>query len=116
MTIAQNVSRLTGNVRNKIRYNNYDFNLSFYPVEHHSLIFQNSIYQNNISGQKDQYFLDASYRYQIDKLRMEMAFTVNNIWNNKRFIQQSTSNFETVQSYFEMRERQFLISLKFRIK
>lgn len=107
-------SRLANGRGNKVTYANQYLNLSVYPAERHALIFYNSYYGNNIGGQKNQYFLDATYRYRVEKLNTDIELTTQNLLNNSQYIQQVSSDYQLVQSYFDLRPRQFLLSTKFR--
>jgi len=95
-------------------YNNYYLNLVIYPAEKHNLIINHSLYTNNMKSQKDQYFLDFTYRYRLDKWKTDIELIGQNLLNNKQFIQQFSNNIELIQSTFELRPRQFIISTKFR--
>lgn len=97
-----------------VYFNNHYLNLIFTPVDDHSLTAGNSLYINNIPGQKMQYFLDIGYRYHAAKWKTDIELTGQNLLNNNQFIQQYSSNIELVQSYFELRPRQFLLSARFK--
>lgn len=95
-------------------YNNHYFNLVIYPADKHSLIISNSLYTNNMESQGDQYFLDFTYRYRIDKWKTDIELNGQNLLNNNQFIQQFSNNIELIQSTFELRPRQFIISTRFK--
>lgn len=95
-------------------YNNFYVNLVIYPSDKHSLIINNSLYTNNMKSQKDQYFLDFTYRYRVDKWRTDIELNGQNILNNNQFIQQFSNYIELIQSTFELRPRQIIISTRFK--
>ncbi|TCV09617.1 hypothetical protein EDC17_104125 [Sphingobacterium alimentarium] len=95
-------------------YNNHYLNVVFYPSEKHSLIVSNSLYTNNMKSQKDQYFLDLTYRYRVDKWKTDIELNGQNLLNNSQFVQQFSNTIELVQSTFELRPRQFVISTRFK--
>ncbi len=95
-------------------YNNHFFNLVLYPSDSHSLIIGNSLYTNNMKSQKDQYFLDLTYRYKVNKWKTDIELNGQNLLNNNRFVQQFSNNTELIQSTFELRPRQFMISTRFK--
>lgn len=95
-------------------YNNYYANIVIYPSDKHSLTISNSLYSNNMKGQKDQYFLDFTYRYRVDKWKTDIELNGQNLFNNNQFIQQFSNNIELIQSTFELRPRQFIISTRFK--
>lgn len=107
-------TQLLAGRQNKVFYNNHYLNVTVYPREKHALTLSNSLYRNNMVGQKDQFFMDVGYRYRLEKWKTDVEFTAQNLLNNSRYTQQFTSNIELVQSYFELRPRQFLISTHFK--
>lgn len=114
MTIGQTDSEFAAGRKNRVFYNNHYLNLRLAPHEHHAFTLANSLYRNNISGQKDQFFMDATYRYRVAKWRTDIEFTAQNLLNNDQYVQQLTSNIEVIQSYFELRPRQVILSTKFK--
>ena len=95
-------------------YTNYYANLVIYPSDKHSLTISNSLYTNNMISQKDQYFLDFSYRYRVDKWKTDIELNGQNLLNKNQFTQQFSNNIELIQSTFELRPRQFIISTRFK--
>ncbi|MFZ4260631.1 hypothetical protein ACFRAE_01215 [Sphingobacterium sp. HJSM2_6] len=95
-------------------YTNYYANIVIYPSNKHSLTISNSLYTNNMKSQKDQYFLDFTYRYRVDKWKTDIELNGQNLLNNNQFIQQFSNNIELIQSTFELRPRQFIISTRFK--
>lgn len=114
MVIGQSNNRLSGGLHNKVFYDNHHLNVSVYPRDRHMISLNNSFYHNNIAGQRNQYFLDVVYRYRVEKWRTDIEFTAQNLLNNSRYVQQYISSYEWIQSRFELRPRQFLISTKFK--
>jgi len=107
-------SNLAGGRSNRVLYNNHYFNLSLYYKDRHTLMFNNSYYHNNIKEQGDQYFLDATYRYRLKKWKTDIELSAQNLLDNSRYIQQFSSDYQLVQTYYELRPRQFLISTTFK--
>jgi len=97
-----------------IFYNNHYFNSTFDFLDKHSIQLRNSLYLNNIIGDRRQYFLDANYRYHLKKWNTDVELTIQNLLNNRDYSQQFSSNTELIQSRFELRQRQFLLSMKFK--
>ncbi|RYF20507.1 MAG: hypothetical protein EOO42_12290 [Flavobacteriales bacterium] len=112
--LGQSTSQFSGGQRNKVSYNNHYLNLVVYPIKKHIVTINNSFYSNNVSGQKNQYFLDMNYRYRIEKWKTDIELIGNNLLANSRYLQQYSSNYELVRSYFVLRPRQFLIATKFK--
>jgi len=95
-------------------YNNHYLNVVFYPSDKHSFIISNSLYTNNLKNQKDQYFLDFTYRYRLNKWKTDIELNGQNLFNNSQFVQEFSNNIELIQSTFELRPRQFIISTRFK--
>ena len=95
-------------------YTNHYLNVVIYPSDKHSLIISNSLYTNNMKSQGDQYFLDFTYRYRVEKWKTDIELNGQNLLNNNQFIQQFSNNIELIQSTFELRPRQFIISTRFK--
>jgi len=114
METGHTLNKLAGGKRNTIFSNNHFFNLILNPAEGHSLMLNNSYYRNNIPGQSAQYFMDATYRYHLKKWRTDLELSAVNLLNNEQYIMQLASTYELVQSYFDLRPRQFMLSAKFR--
>ncbi len=99
---------------NRVVYTNHYLNISVFPADKHMIMVNNSYYGNNVSGYKDQFFLDATYRYRLEKWKTDIEFTAQNLLNNSRYVQQISTDYQLVQSYFDLRPRQFFISTRFR--
>ncbi|MFZ4262076.1 hypothetical protein ACFRAE_08535 [Sphingobacterium sp. HJSM2_6] len=113
-TFGHQQNDLAGGHRNRVNYNNHFLNITVYPHERHSFMFYNSLYINNVSSQRKQYFLDAMYRYRLEKWKTDIELYATNILNNNQYLQQSFNSYQLVQSYFELRPRQFIISTRFK--
>ncbi|MGO1595000.1 MAG: hypothetical protein ACTHYC_13375 [Sphingobacterium sp.] len=113
-TLGRTMNRLAEGRSNNVFYNNHYLSLFIYPIESHSITLSNSYYRNNISRQRDQYFLDAVYRFTIGKKKIDIELIAQNLLNNDDYVQQFSSDYELIQTTFELRPRQFLISTKFR--
>ena len=59
--------------------------------------------------------MDATYRFRLSHWRTDLELTATNILDNKNYLQQFSSDYELIQSYFELRPRQFLIAMRFKI-
>lgn len=108
-------NRLAAGQRNELLYNNHFFNLVISPHDRHLITLSNSLYANNVKAQKSQYFMDATYRFRLSHWRTDLELTATNILDNKNYLQQFSSDYELIQSYFELRPRQFLIAMRFKI-
>lgn len=115
VSMGRTHNRLADGLSNKLLYNNHFFNLVFVPHDRHLITLSNSLYGNNVKAQKSQYFMDANYRFRLTRWRTDLELTASNILNNRNYLQQFSSDYELIQSYFELRPRQFLIAMRFKI-
>jgi len=108
------ISTLADNTRYRVMTNVHDFDVSVYPVENHSFTWNNAFYITNVEAQKNQLFMDIIYRWTLKKTRTDLEFSCINLLNNNQYIQRFNSDYAVIESYFDLRPRQFLISYKFR--
>ncbi|PVH26783.1 hypothetical protein [Sphingobacterium corticibacter] len=113
-SIGQTVNTFAEGRSNSIFYNNHYLTVLVYPTELQTIILSNSYYHNNISGQPDQYFIDATYRITMGKRKIDVELIAQNLLNNNEYVQQITTDYQLIQSRFELRPRQFIVSTKFR--
>lgn len=113
-TFSHSVNRYAYERTNKIIQNSHYLNLIIYPYDQHALTVSNSLYRNNLPGQRNQYFLDATYRFQIKKWKTDLELNLQNVLNNKDYVQQFVSDIQFTQSSFHLRPRQLLISTSIR--
>lgn len=99
---------------NTIFYNNHFLTVMIYPTELQTIMLSNSYYHNNIVGQADQFFMDATYRITVGKRKIDLELIAQNLLNNNQYVQQITTDYQLIQSSFELRPRQFILSTKFR--
>jgi len=95
-------------------YNNHYLNLTIFPAQLHSIILSNTLYTNNIKSQKNQHFLDLTYRYHIKRWNTDIEVNGQNLLNKNQYVQQFSSTNELIQTAFELRPRQFIISTRFK--
>lgn len=112
--IGQTKSILASDRKTNVLFNNHFLNLMFYPIDGHAVTMSNSLYGNNYPGQENQFFIDAKYTYTVKKWKMDFELMANNLLNNDHYLQQFTTDIQLIQTYFELRPRQFILSTKFR--
>lgn len=105
------IIKLVNNQENSIKSNNHFLNIVTYPLENHMISINNSYYKNNLTNQ---YFLDASYRFHVKKWRTDLQLMLQNLLNNNSYVQQLSTTFQLMESRFELRPRQFIISTSIR--
>ncbi|MFC6101244.1 TonB-dependent receptor [Olivibacter domesticus] len=107
-------NRLADGSRYRVTTIRQDMNFTLYPVKNHSITWNNSYYITNASGQKNQIFIDLMYRWVLEKAKMDIEISGINILNNNEYIQRFNADYAVVESYFNLRPRQFLISSRFK--
>jgi len=113
-TYSSAKSILANEKKNTVMANNHYLELNLYPLENHSLSFTNALYRTNITGQKTQYFLDLMYRLSVHKRRIEIELSGRNLFNNSRYTQQFSTDFQLIESSFDLRPRQLITSVRFK--
>jgi len=90
-------------------------NIDFYPSSNQYIGFDAEYYKNNFSFQNNvSYFLNLNYRFTFNKSKTDLALNWNNILNTKEFTTAFNESFSYLQSTYQLRPSQVLISLKFR--
>lgn len=88
------------------------FNL--YPYTNQYFNINAEYYKNNLSNSHQKnYFLNLKYRYTLKKYNMDLEFICNNLFNTKHFTKVFIDDFSYSQSTYALRQRQFLVNLKF---
>lgn len=113
-TFSYSENKYQNDSKNKIQSNNHFLNIMIYPGDRHSLTISNAYYQTNITGLKNQYFLDISYRYRVEKWKTDIELTGQNLLNNKHYSQQFSNDYQLIETYFDLRPRQIMVSTRFR--
>lgn len=113
-TYGEHINKIPGRNENRLWFNNYFLTLNFSARKHQSLHLYNSYYINNIAGQKNQLFLDLNYRFRLSKWKTTLELTVYNLLDNNEYAQQTLSSVHLVQTFFELRPRQFMLSTSFK--
>lgn len=99
---------------NTVVYQNHFLQASTHIGDRHSFAVQNAYYLNNIEGIRPQYFVDCSYTYHLKKWKTDIVLNAQNLLDNSRYTQQFSSDYQLVETYFELRPRQFVVSTRFR--
>jgi hypothetical protein len=115
MSLNRTKSSFQESQQNEVISNNHFLNIAIFPFDKHTVELNNSLFNTNVAGQNAQYFLDATYRYRIEKWRTDIELSVLNISNNRNYLQQYMTDYQLIQTYFEIRPRQFLVSMKFKL-
>lgn len=88
--------------------------LVFYPKSNQYFKVENSLYKNNFSAtNQENYFLNLKYKYTFEKQKIDIETSFNNILNTKSYTTASTGSFQYLQSEYQIRLRQFFVTVKF---
>lgn len=90
------------------------FDISIFPADKHSLFWNNAYYQTNIPGLRDQLFVDLTYRFTLPETGLDLEVNGINLLNNDQYVQRFNSEYALVESYFNLRPRQLMVSTRFR--
>ena len=88
-------------------------NLFFFLGDAQYLELEGEYYQNSISENNENYFLNLGYQYTFEKQNIDLNISWNNILNTNEFINVSSSEFSFIQNSYQLRPSQVLASLKF---
>ncbi len=88
--------------------------INLYPSINQYFNINAEYYKNNLSNSnQENYFLNLKYRYTLKKYNMDLEFICNNLFNTKHFTKVFIDDFSYSQSTYALRQRQFLVNLKF---
>ena len=88
--------------------------LSFFPADNQYFSIESEYYYNNLSEETaNSYFLNFEYQYTFEERKVDLAVTWNNILDTEEFVNVYSNEFSYVQSTYQLRPSQLLVSLKF---
>lgn len=99
---------------NTVIYRHHVLQTSLHVSSRHSFSMQHAYYSNNMKGLAPQYFLDCAYTYHLQKWKTDIVLRGQNLLDNARYIQRFSDDYQVVETAFEMRPRQFVLSMGFR--
>jgi len=108
-------SKLGNNSINNIITNSHLLELNFFPAANHMISLKPEYYATNLKIQPNQTFIDILYRFSPNKKKMDVEFSALNLINTKTYVRFFNTEFLIIRNYFEMRPRQFLLSIKFKL-
>ena len=106
-------SRMATGYTNRILTTNHFLDLNFLLYSKHTIGIQQAIHNYRIQDQTSSYFLDLTYRYSINKWKMDLEMVAINLLDNHRYIQEIATDYQVIQSFYELRPRQFVLAVKF---
>jgi len=113
-TLNTSAIRLAGGASTRVLANQHYLDLSVYLWENHSLTWNNAYYWTDIPGQRNQLFVDMRYRWTVSRWKVDLEASCINLLDNDRYIRRFNTEYSVIESYFDLRPRQFLVSANFR--
>lgn len=107
-------NELIGGIRNGVANQRHGLDVAFFPWEWHSLLANGAYYLTDLPGLDNQLFIDGTYRWTVNKWKIDIEASCINLLNNNRYIRRSNSDYAVTESYFDLRPRQFLVSTRFK--
>lgn len=108
------ISQVPYLISNHVIQNNHSLEIHGYFSENHRITLFNTYHLNNIVGVNDQFFVDAAYLWTVKKLNTDIKISALNIFDNRKFVQRFSDEYQLIVMDFAFRPRQFLISTHFR--
>lgn len=98
----------------EIRTQQHELDLFFYLADNQYLSVDSEYYFNNISEEnRNNYFMNFNYQYTFEDSGIDLEASWNNVLNTNEFVRVSNTDFSYVQSTYQLRPSQVLVSLKF---
>ena len=98
----------------EIRTLQHELDLFFYLADNQYFSVDSEYYFNNISEEnRNNYFLNFNYQYTFEDLGIDLEASWNNVLDTDAFVRVSNTDFSYVQSTYQLRPSQVLLSLKF---
>jgi hypothetical protein len=99
---------------NSIRSQQHLLDLFFFPAANQYFSIESEYYYTNLSREnRNSYFLNFEYQYTFEESRIDLAASWNNVLGTDEFVNVSSNEFSFVQSTYQLRPTQLLVSLKF---
>lgn len=90
----------------------HQLGLFLFPKENQFLSTKAEYYSNSLAAGDGEFFLNLGYRYTLDS-GIDLNLNWSNVLNTKEFINAYTSEFSYVESRYNLRPSQVLLSVKF---
>ena len=105
---------LEGSDFDEIRSQEHLLDLSFFPAGNQYFSIESEYYYNDLSREnQSSYFLNFEYQYTFEEKKIDLAVTWNNVLGTEEFLSVYSNEFSCMQSTYQLRPSQLLVSLKF---
>ena len=112
-SISQRTSKSALRPDTKITSQNHEFGLYVYPADGHTISLAGEWMQTKISKDiREDFFGDFMYRFTFSEKKIDVEFSVINIFDKDMYRDLSVGDYTLSESYFVLRPRQFLVTLR----
>jgi len=112
-SISQRTNKSALRNDTKITTQNHEFGLYVYPADGHTISLSGEWLQTKLSNQaREDFFGDFMYRFTFSEKKIDVEFSVINIFNKDMYRDLSVGDYTLSESYFVLRPRQFLVTLR----
>lgn len=97
----------------KLNAQNHGLGVFIFPAENHMLSFNSEWMQNKFGDEvREDFFGDFTYRFTFSEKKIDVDFSIVNIFDKDMYRDISIGDYTTSESYFKLRPRQFLVTLR----
>lgn len=112
-SLSQRSSKNALRANTKVTTQNHELGIYVYPADGHTVSLSAEWMQNKLGIDKEEdFFGDFMYRFTFSEKKIDVEFSVINIFNKNMYRNLSVGDYTFSESYFILRPRQFLISLR----
>lgn len=112
-SLSQRTSKSALRPDTKITSQNHEFGLYIYPADGHTISLAGEWMQTKISDDiREDFFGDFMYRFTFSEKKIDVEFSVINIFDKDMYRDLSVGDYTLSESYFVLRPRQFLVTLR----
>lgn len=112
-SLSQKTSKNALRPDTKITSQNHEFGLYIYPADGHTISLAGEWMQTKISEDiREDFFGDFMYRFSFSEKKIDVEFSVINIFDKDMYRDLSVGDYTLSESYFVLRPRQFLVTLR----
>lgn len=96
-----------------VKSQNHSLGFYIYPADGHTVSLSGEWMQTKLSTEsKEDFFGDFMYRFTFSEKKIDVEFSIINIFNKDMYRDLSMGEYTESESYFKLRPRQFLITMR----
>lgn len=112
-SLSQRTNKTALRPNTKITTQNHEFGLYVYPADGHTISLSGEWLQTKLSNEvREDFFGDFMYRFTFSEKKIDVELSVINIFDKDMYRDLSVGDYTLSESYFVLRPRQFLITLR----